>query len=154
STGGMHVMRLVALMGLTATLVAAQEPGFEAASVKLNRDPGRPRITYQPGGRLVATGVTLRQLVRNAWRIHDLRLQGGPDWITRDTYDVVATAGRDFPVLADDAPPGPMQLMLQRLLVERFKVSVHREDRVTDVFVVRAGERLGPFLRPSTGACL
>jgi uncharacterized protein (TIGR03435 family) len=136
-------------------VVTGQEPAFEAASVRPNRDGGRVQITFQPGGRLLATNVTVRQLVRNAWGVHDLQLQGGPSWITRDTFDIIATAGRDVPLGTDDARPGRLQQMLQRLLVERFRVKVHSEQRVTDVYVlVRTRGALGPNLRPSTSTCL
>jgi hypothetical protein len=33
---------------------------------------------------------------------------------------------------------GPMQLILQRLLAERFSVKVHAEQRIVDVFLLEA----------------
>jgi uncharacterized protein (TIGR03435 family) len=47
-----------------------------------------------------------------------------------------------------------MQQMLQRLLIDRFMVRVHAEQRSSDVFLlVRRRETLGPMLRPSTSTC-
>jgi uncharacterized protein (TIGR03435 family) len=44
----------------------------------------------QPGGRFVATNVTLQQLIRNAYQLQDFQVTGGPSWIGRDRFDIVA----------------------------------------------------------------
>jgi uncharacterized protein (TIGR03435 family) len=149
------MLRALSLIVLAVQTLAPSDVAFEAASVKPNRDGGGVRIDYHPGGRLVATNVTVRQLVRSAWRIHDLQLQGGPSWVTRDTFDVVATAGRAMALTPEDAPPGPMQQMLQTLLEQRFQVKVHTERREMNVYaLVSARAVLGPGLRKSTSDCI
>jgi len=60
-----------------ATLFAqtADAPHFEVASVKVNhRDDGEVMIGSQ-GGRYTATGVSLRELIRLAWRIRCKRIK-------------------------------------------------------------------------------
>ena len=86
------------LLGLVPVLLAAQSasqpgPQFEVASIKQNKSgDGRVMLGIQPGGRLTATNVTLRMLIRNAYQIQDFQLTGGPSWLTEDHFDIVAKA--------------------------------------------------------------
>jgi hypothetical protein len=51
---------------------ADPSPRFEAAVVKANvSNDGRANMRIQPGGRFVATGVTLKMLITNAYRVSD-----------------------------------------------------------------------------------
>ena len=51
----------------------------------------------------------------------------GPDWLSREQYDVVAT-------VASPATKDQLWLMLQALLAERFKLSLHRETKLGPVY--------------------
>jgi uncharacterized protein (TIGR03435 family) len=39
---------------------------------------------------LVATNITLRELFRQAYRLQQYQLTGGPSWLGDETYDVNA----------------------------------------------------------------
>jgi uncharacterized protein (TIGR03435 family) len=68
-----------------------------------------------------------------------MEVQGGPAWLDTDRYDVLAKSEGDASQAV--AP------MLQTLLVERFKVKVHKEARDSSVYlltVVKGGARLRP----------
>jgi uncharacterized protein (TIGR03435 family) len=113
-------------------------------------------LGIQPGGRFTATNVALRMLIRTAYQLQDFQIVGGPDWITSERFDIVAKADGDVPPTAPGGPPGPMQLMLQALLAERFKLVVHRDTRELPTYTLvlaRSDGRLGPQLRPSTIDC-
>ena len=135
---------------LLALAPGAQSPAFEVASVKPNKSGDVQALMYpQPGGHFTATNVTLRALIIGAHDLQDSQLSGGPDWLDRDRFDIVAKAEGD---------PSPNQFiaMLQTLLSDRFKVALHHEARVVPVYALllaRSDGRRGPRLRPSDGKC-
>ena len=141
---------------------AAPDPAFEVASIKLNNSgDGRIAIQNQPG-RFVATNVTLRLLIRNAYQLQDFQISGGPSWIGSDHFDVVAKMDngdvRD-PLSAerqDPTRPTRLQLMIRALLTERFQLAVHTETKELPVYALvlaRNDGRLGPELRRSDTDC-
>ena len=80
-----------------------------------------------------------------------LRIEGAPDWIGRDRYDVIANASVD---IAPDAPV--LGQMMRELLLERFKLAAHREPRTVPIYsLVRAesGRQFGPRLRTALTEC-
>jgi uncharacterized protein (TIGR03435 family) len=123
---------------------AESGPKFEVASVKVNKS-GDTSIRMQalPGGRINVDNATLRLLIRNAYTVQDFQISGGPDWINSDRFDVVATSTGN--------PTQPeIQMMLRRLLADRFKLTVHSETRELPVYALtlaRSDRRLGPRLR-------
>ena len=82
---------------------------FEAASIKLNAGPPFIRSGFLPGGRYSIT-ARVSQLLATAYPDVDRELIGAPDWVNRDSYDVIATAGRD-------ATRAEMQEMIKALLI-------------------------------------
>jgi uncharacterized protein (TIGR03435 family) len=86
------------LMG-ALSLAAQVSPAFDAASVKLNRDPHPQGIAFQilPSGRVHIVNVPLYVIIALAYDVpfqsQTQRLSGGPDWVRSDTYDIEATAG-------------------------------------------------------------
>src|ERR1700684_4515976 len=63
----------------------AQETGrptFEVASIKPG-DPNERQVAFvmQPGGRVVATNVTLKLLIGFAYDVRDHQITGGPNWL-------------------------------------------------------------------------
>ncbi len=134
--------------------LGAQTPAnqaFEVASVKPNKTgDGRVMLGVQPGGRFNATNVPLRMLIRQAFNVQEFQIVGGPDWLTSDRFDIIAKA-----------PEGEfnaevMRPMLQSLLVERFKLTSHRESRDMQIYALmkaRSDGKLGPNLTPSAVNC-
>ena len=94
-------------------------------------------IRSEPGGRFTATNVPLRVLIRNAYGItEDSRIVDAPGWIGSERFDIVAKASSDVPPLIPGGAVGPMNLMLQALLEDRFRLGVHRETRELPLFVL------------------
>jgi len=143
------------LRAQTASLRIGEQK-FEVASVKPNGSGDGPnRLALQPGGRITAENMSLRNLVRFAFQVQDFQLVGGPEWIAKERFDIVAKAEHDI----TPAPPGttgPGQLMLRSLLADRFKLAIHQEKRELPVYalvVARSDGRLGPQLQRSTVDC-
>jgi uncharacterized protein (TIGR03435 family) len=126
-------------------------PAFEVASVKPNRTE-TPATTLFPlgpgdayavnGGRFRATNQPLILYVRFAYRLGFGDLLDLPKWVYEDRFDVEARA-------IGDPTKDQMRLMMRSLLVERFKLATHIEQRAQSIFdlaLVKAGQ-MGPQLR-------
>ena len=142
-----------------AQAAASTRVAFEVASVKPNKS-GEPgvMIRTEPGGRFTATNVPLRVLIRNAYGIsEDSRIVDAPGWIGSERFDVVARAPGDVPPLVPGDAIGPMNRMLQALLEDRFRLSVHRETKELPVYVLAvaaADRKLGPRLTQTRVDCV
>jgi uncharacterized protein (TIGR03435 family) len=137
----------------------AAAPVFEVASIKPNSSgDGRVMLQNQPG-RFVATNVTLRLLIRNAFQLQDFQITGGPSWLGSDHFDINAKVPdefRDLPPMRPGSGPGPLQQMIRALLTDRFKLAVHNETKDSPIYALilaRSDGKLGPQLKPSTTDC-
>ena len=120
---------LLAGLAVAALPLAAQSdaPRFDVASVKPLGSSGNSTWNLLPSGRFVATNSQLRMLIFNAYGVTPDRLLGGPDWIDRDRFDILASA----PAGTSEST---MLTMLQTLLADRFKLVLRREVRETAVY--------------------
>jgi uncharacterized protein (TIGR03435 family) len=138
--------------------MAADGPAFDVVSVKANEPDDRLRVNdWQPAtGRLVLRNLTPKTMLTAAYAntatlfLPDERLLGVPEWADRERFTIEAVAGR--PVTASE-----MQRMLRRVLVERFGLRVHLEQREQTAYrltLARADGHLGPNLkRAEEGTC-
>src|SRR4051812_24338926 len=94
--------------------VLAQPAGFDAASVKRRTEPGGGFMGRRPGGRFVAEGVSLQDLIVFAYRVQPYQIIGGPRWLDTDRWDITAVGAAGTP---DD-----VLVALQRLLADRFSL--------------------------------
>ena len=114
-------------------------------------------MRLQPGGRIVVTNQPLRRLIIFAYSLQPQQLVGGPSWLDSDRFDILAQAEGNISPTPPGGPPGPAQLMMQRLLAERFGLVVHTEAREMPVYaltVARSDGRLGPRIKPADRDCL
>ena len=131
--------------------VATEGESFEVASVRPNLPDDRLRVNdWQPmTGRLTLRNLTPQTMLTIAYAttatliLPDDRLVGVPEWARQERFTIEAVAGR--PVTTAE-----MQRMLRRVLVERFGLRVHleqREEGALRLTMARADRRLGPDLR-------
>ena len=129
----------------------AKPPAFEVTSVKPNTSgDGRVLMSPQPGGRLNLVNVPLRLMIRNAYRVQDFQIVGGPDWLGTARFDVVAKAEGGNPSQEE------LQLMLRSLLADRFKLVVRPDTREMPTYSLvpaRADGKTGAQLRKSDANC-
>ena len=112
-----------------------QKPAFEVASVKPAVERGPARIQGEPGGRLVATSITLQLLMTFVYGVQDFQISGGPSWMTTDRWDIEARAPANMVLQRrDDSALGPLTPMAQLLIEERFSLMMHRETRALPVY--------------------
>ncbi len=125
---------------------AAAQPQFEAAQVKQSKPAaGRAweQITTDPG-RMTGAGVTLKQLIFEAYDMPYYRIFGGPAWLDTEYYDLEAKA--ESPVNRDQ-----LRLMLRGLLADRFKLTLHRETKELRVYALTVAKN-GPKLHAAREA--
>ncbi len=121
------------ISGLLLTAVFASGATFEAATVRINNTDSRADRETSSGGLMQMTNVTLRMLVRFAWRVSDPQISGGPKWMDSTRFDIVAKAGH--------AAEGPELMdMLQPLLADRFQLKFHRETQTLPGYAITVGK--------------
>ncbi|HWG38859.1 MAG TPA: TIGR03435 family protein [Terriglobales bacterium] len=141
-------MRAAVLIGCFSMMLVAQAPAprFDAASIKPHAAGARGySLQVLPGGKLRALNVTLRQLLAEAYHLHDFQVVGPADALTREHYDVSAESG-------ETTSKTDVQLRLQTLLSERFGVVAHTSHQPGNELVLsvdKGGARLTPTLSPN-----
>jgi uncharacterized protein (TIGR03435 family) len=130
---------LTSLIALTACAAFSQPPmaRFEVASVKRaegGTGPGDiPRNMATSPGNFSMRNVPLRFCLEWAYDLKDFEISG-PEWINADErYDIFAKA-------SGPATDDQMKPMLQTLLLERFRMKVHRETRQMEAYVLVPGK--------------
>jgi len=109
-------------LGQSQNVTQAIRPTFEVASIKQSADPPGSSRVHTTNGRAKMENVTLKQCLRSAYDLQDAQILGGPKWIDDDRYYIEAKA-------TGPAKDRELMIMLQDLLVERFKLVFHRETR-------------------------
>jgi uncharacterized protein (TIGR03435 family) len=126
----------------------APGPAFEVASIK----PAPPITAAMAAAGKMHYGVkidkaqvdigytSLAGLIRIAYKVEPYQI-AGPDWMPVQQWDIIAK-------LPDGASSEDMPKMLQALLVDRFKLQLHREKRQCRVYALDTAKN-GPNLRES-----
>jgi uncharacterized protein (TIGR03435 family) len=151
-------MRMVVLaLALAGASSAGQPPPlvgaqFDVVSIKRNTSGERGGGGRSlPDGTQMFTNRTVASFVAVAAPEPVFEVVGLPDWAKTDRYDVVAKPALDSHPTRDDRRD-----MLRNMMIERFSLVSHVEERQRDGFalvVARGGGRLGPQLKPSALDC-
>ena len=154
---------VLAIAGITTVVMPMasqspeQKPSFEVASVKPSTSgKNRVAIMEQPGGRFVATNVSLTMLMDTAYRVRAFQILGGPNWIGTDRWNIEAKADEgSIPPPSGQPDPteiDPMTLMLQSLIEDRFHLKMRHETRQLPAYVLTVAKG-GPKMEAAeTGA--
>ena len=128
------IVAIVFLVTGVAGAIAQRRPAFDVVSIRRNTDvenqrasvpagvilaPVRPQI--MPGGRLVATGISATELIREAYgyqRRPPSDLAGGPGWIESERYDLVATTSEPVGPAPPGGLPQALAVRLQTMLAD------------------------------------
>ena len=118
---------------------------FEVSTVKPSNAFSDSSSGINTGhGLLDAQNVTLQRCIIGAYAVGPHQVFGGPDWVYSDRFDIVAKA--DQPINDDDV----FMAMLQGLLADRFKLTLHRETKIIRAFVLEVDKK-GPKLEKTEG---
>jgi len=124
-------------------------PAYKSVSIKAVKPVTGGNGMEEPTGMMFnrdgfnGRNITLKALVRLAYGVQDDQIAGPPDWAGFGKYDIEARVG-DSPV--DDArDPGGIgvdkfKLMLQAVLANRFKLTLHKETKQLRVYALVVAE--------------
>jgi bla regulator protein BlaR1 len=145
-------------VGVQAGDAAPKRPAFAVVSIRKNTSGTDGPFSFRllPGGRIVGVNQTVRRLIMFAHVLRPQQLAGGPDWLDRDRFDIVAQAETEIPPSPPGGPAGPAMLMMQQLLADRFNLVMHTEKRELPIYALtlaRGAGQLGPRIRPAQTDC-
>jgi uncharacterized protein (TIGR03435 family) len=108
---------------------------FDVADIKPSDPNSRERgWQLQRGGRVNVAGMTLKNLIENAWNLTDDMLIGAPKWIDDARFNVIAKA----PSSAGEVDIETVFFMMRALLKDRFKLEAHLEERPINAYTLTA----------------
>ena len=127
---------------------------FEVASVKQSAPvaPSNTRMMFGgpsggPGtkdpGRFSANGTSIYNLLMQAYKVLPYQIST-PDWVRTERYDITAK-------IPEGATREQFLVMLQNLLADRFKLTLHREQKelpMYDLVVAKNGPKLKEWEPP------
>jgi uncharacterized protein (TIGR03435 family) len=123
---------------------AANGPSFVAASVKPAAAPFVFRCWGGPGspdpGQFTCTNAPMIVLLTTAYGVKSYQIEG-PDWLNSDKFDIIAK-------IPAETTKEQHKLMLQNLLAERFKLTLHHQTKELPMYALVVGKG-GPKMKPS-----
>jgi uncharacterized protein (TIGR03435 family) len=143
---------------VAAKLPPAPPMEFEVADIKPVdpnvRQTGPVQIGVLPGGRVNLPGMPLRLIIGLAWNIPtnpNNPIIGAPKWLETARFDIIAKLPSELaPPNGTTVPLQDLGAALQALLIERFKMKVHFEDRSVDAYTLVADKPKLKRADPST----
>jgi uncharacterized protein (TIGR03435 family) len=146
--------RQFAMLPLAAALAVlsqgrAQSPAFEVVSIKPNHAGQGVMMRRSPGGKLSASNITVKFLLQEAYGVKESQISGGPGWIDSEHYDIEAKPDDAFAdaqrKLSRDERIAQDRLMLQGMLADRFKLTLHHDTKEMEVYALVVAKN-GPKL--------
>lgn len=126
----------IAVAALLSTGLIAQSSAtasFDAADVHVRPHSTNPQPNATGGfirdGRYNLRNATMLDLISRAYGVNPDTVLGGPNWLDRTRFDIVAKA-------PDGTPGATVQLMLQSLLADRFKLVLHKDTKPVPAFIL------------------
>src|SRR3984957_6575401 len=133
----MNPIRCVLLTGLASLAAFGQTPAarpeFEVASVKPSVEADTPmgnvnRGLHIDGAMVSFNGMPLKWYIHYAYTVKESQISG-PDWLNAERCDIVAK-------LPAGATREQIPAMMQTLLADRFKLTLHRESKDLPVYAL------------------
>src|SRR5262249_31868215 len=112
--------------------VWAQPPKLiEVASVKPSRNTSAGSNLDSIRGRLTATNITVRELIRLAYGVRDYQLRQAPRWIDSERFDIAAKSLDGNAQSVQDE-----KSLVRELLADRFQLATHLETKQMSVYLL------------------
>jgi uncharacterized protein (TIGR03435 family) len=125
-----------AVAALLSTGLIAQSSStasFDVADVHVRPHSTNPLPVANGGfirdGRYNLRNATMLDLISRAYGVNPDTVLGGPNWLARTRFDIIAKA-------SDGTPAETLQLMLQSMLSDRFKLALHKDTRPVPAFIL------------------
>lgn len=137
SLAGKFLMRGALVLSfclLCGQLAAGQVPQvpftFAVATIKPSA-PDAATLTQIRGSRFVTEGTTFLDLFKYAYNVNPQQVVSGPGWLRTEKFDVVADPETEKRPSSDQ-----MKAMVQQLLVDRFHLQMHHEQKLLSVYAL------------------
>jgi uncharacterized protein (TIGR03435 family) len=161
---------LIGLSTVTPSRAASQPAGvdtstqtFQSVTITPSQPSARPtssgaekhmvRMMYGPG-EFVADNVSIKSLIQEAYGVQANQIEGGPDWLDNDLFDVNAKVSTSASTKFGLGPNrDASQKMLQNVLADRTKLMLHRETKdlpTYDLVIADGGSKLRPSAEQGT----
>lgn len=125
---------------------------FEVATIKPHPAGDHSTMIGGAPGKYQATNASAKVLVEQAFDLPADQVSGGPDWVEAQRFDVNAKIADDcweqLNKLHHEEQQKAIDLMLQSLLKDRFKLAVSHHPRQLMVYALVVAKG-GPKLRPA-----
>jgi uncharacterized protein (TIGR03435 family) len=144
---------ILALLAL-AVMSAAQDaklPAFDVAAIKPNPSEWACLLRVNLPNRLTAQGCRVGRLIQVAFQLRKDQIDGLPAWDQNAWFDINATFAPEAGPTREDR-----SRMIQRLLVDRFELKAHFEQRLATTYELlpaRKDGTLGKGIGPSDIDC-
>jgi uncharacterized protein (TIGR03435 family) len=125
-------------------MAAGANPGFDVVTIKPSQ-PNKPGKWFGfRGTHFLTMNTNMNDLVAFAYGLHSKQIVGAPDWFGTDLFDIDGIP---------DVPGQPslhqMELMVQKLLPDRFQLKFHHEQRELSVYIITVAPG-GPKMAKTT----
>lgn len=129
-----------------AKILPPEPPAEFAVAVIKPSAPNTPLRGRIDGAQLSVQGASLKFMIDFAWQLNNSQdnLQNEPKWLDSDHWDIIGKADEDPQLDANGKPTPPqwddedLEHMLQTLLINRFGLKVHMEDRPVSAYTLVA----------------
>jgi uncharacterized protein (TIGR03435 family) len=116
-------------------MAADADPGFDVVTIKPSV-PGRQGKGIGFRGRHFNTvNFNVNDLIAFAYGLHVKQIVGAPDWFGTELYDIDGV-----PDVEGQPSMKQMNLMVQKLLADRFKLVFHHDKRELAVYAITVGK--------------
>lgn len=114
---------------------------IEAASIKPSRNTMADSNLDSVRGRLTATNISLRELIRFAYEAKDFQIDSAPKWADSQRFDIIVTRTGGQTNSLDDE-----KSLVRELLADRFQLATHRRSKKADSGPCPHGDRFPKHL--------
>ena len=115
---------------LPAEQASNASQAFAVATIKPSA-PDAVALTQIRGNRFASAGTTFVDIFKYAYNVHPDQVVGGPAWLRTEKFDILAGPETEKRPSSDQ-----MKAMVQQLLVERFHVVMHHEQKMLSVYAL------------------
>lgn len=133
--GFLAVLSSVAFGQTTPGQTTQPKQALEAADIHASAKVTNPGMHGGAvrGGRYELKDASMLELITTAYGVQADRVQGGPSWLSTDRWDIIAKA-------PEGATQANVNLMLQSLLADRFKLAVHNDNLPLPAYALTVGK--------------
>lgn len=125
-------------------MAANADPGFDVVTVKPSKPGAQGKGFGFRGSHFLTMNTNMNDLVAFAYGLHSKQIIGAPDWFGTDLFDIDGK-----PDVEGQPSLHQMELMVQKMLPDRFALKFHHEQREIPVYIVTVASG-GPKMTKTT----